>query len=141
VSRSAVVQSHLEALMQQVLEVEELRVTPEGYVNVRSDVSGYSVRLRPERDEPHIEVYSIAIREVEADPGLYEAINDVNRRLSHCRMFWCDDQVVLAGEILGASADVEALRCLCDEVAWVSDTHGPRLTKTFGGKTGEEEDE
>jgi hypothetical protein len=127
--------------MQQMLEVEELRVTPEGYVNVRTEVSGYTVRLRSGREDPHIEVFSIAIREVSADPGLFEAINDVNSRLSHCRMFWCDDQVVVAGELLGSSAEVAGLRCLCDEIVAVSDMHGPRLAETFGGKTGEEEDE
>jgi hypothetical protein len=139
-SRQTVVQSHLEALMQQVLEVKELRVTPAGYVNVSSDVNGYSVRLRSGREEPHIEVYSVAIREIASDPGLYEALNEINRKLSHTHVFWAEDQVVVAGEILGASADVAGLSCLCDEVVAVSDHHGPLLAETFGGKTGEEDE-
>lgn len=139
-SRSAVVQSHLEALMQQVLEVEELKVTDQGTINVSTEVAGYTARLRKNREEPHIEVYSVAISGIAADPGLFEALNDANRTLSHCRIFWeSEEQVVVAGELLGASADVASLACLCEEVAWVADHGGPRLAEIFGGRTGEED--
>ena len=92
-SREAVVQSHLEVLMQEYLEVEELKVTDDGEVRVLADEASYQVRVRADRDEPHIEVFSVVLTEVEADPGLYEAMNEVNRSLGHSRMFWVRKQV------------------------------------------------
>ena len=127
--------------MQEMLEVEELKVSDHGRVLVSTEVGSYTARLCPSCDTPHIEVYSVAVRDVQVDPGLYEAINDLNRGMSHARVLWVDDRVIVAGELLGESADLRALRCLCDEVAHVTDHHGPRLAEIFGGKTGEEEDE
>ena len=140
VSRQAVIQSHLEALMQEILGVDELYVDDRGHVPVSTEVAGYTVRLCPSCDTPHIEVFSVAIEDVPADPGLYEALNDINRGLSHARIFWVDDRVIVAGELLGESADSRGLHCLCDEVARVADHHGPRLAETFGGTTGGEDE-
>lgn len=138
-SRQAVIQSHLEALMQQVLEVEELHVADRGYVHVTTGEGSYTVRVCPTCSEPHIEVFGIAVRDVAADPGLFEAVNDLNRGASHARVFWTGDRVVVAGELLGASADVASLRCLCNEVAGLVDEHGPKLAEVFGGLVGEED--
>ncbi len=73
-SRQSVVQSHLEVLMQEYLEVEELRVAPNGDIAVRTKESGFTARIRSDRGEPHLEVYSVVLDEVEADPGLWEAL-------------------------------------------------------------------
>ena len=138
-SRQAVIQSHLEALMQQVLEVEELHVADNGSVHVTTDLGSYTVRVCPSCPEPHIEVFSVAVRDVAADPGLYEAVNDLNRVASHARLFWTGERVIVAGELLGASADVASLRCLCNEVAGLVDREAPKLAEVFGGVVGEED--
>lgn len=138
--RHAVVQSHMEVLMKQVLSLEELIVSPQDEVVVSTRNGNYSVRVR-QRPEPHIEVYSVLVSDVEADPGLYEALNEINRRLSHCRVFWYRDNVVLAGELVGISATREALSCLCDEVAEHVDSDAAELHTVFGGTTYEKEDE
>lgn len=138
-SRQAVIQSHLEALMQQILGVDELKVGKRGNVLVSTEIGSYTVRICPGCDAPHIEVFSTIVRDVAADPGLYEALNDLNRGLSHARVFWVDDSIIAAGEMLGESADQAGLRCLCDEVANLADTQGPRLAEVFGGHAGEED--
>lgn len=140
-SRTAVIQSHLEALMQQLLDVEELQVTPRGLIEVVTEKAAYTVRLCPSCDEPHIEAFSIPIRDVPADPGLFEALNGLNRGLAHCRVFWVGEQVIVAGELLGASADLEGLRCLCNEVAGVAGHEASELIETFGGTRGWTEEE
>lgn len=136
-SRQAVVQSHMEVLMHEVLGVEELIVSPEDEVVVSTEHGSYSVRVR-ERGEPHIEVYSVVL-EVDADPGLYEALNEINTTLSHCRAFWYRGRVVIAGELVGATADEESLGCLCGEVAHNVDTEGPKLLDVFGTSLDEED--
>ena len=139
-SRQAVIQSHLETLMQEILEVEELYVDDNGDVDVRTKVAGYTARICPSCDAPHIEVFSVLVRDIPADPGLYEALNDLNRGMSHARFFWANDCVILAGELLGRSADEDSLRCLCNEVAAMADEHAPRLAGIFGGTVREEEE-
>ncbi len=52
-SHQAVVHSHLEVLMQEYLEVEELRVALNGDIGVRTAESGYTARIRSDRGEPH----------------------------------------------------------------------------------------
>ena len=133
-SRQEVVQSHMEVLMANVLGVEQLIVAPDGEVAVSTELGSYSVRVR-ERDEPHLEVYSVVLTDVDADPGLFEALNDINSRLSHCRAFWYRGRVVIAGELVGFAADEDSLSCLCTEVAHHVDTDGPQLASVFGGKT------
>ena len=139
-SRQAVVQSHMEVLMQEVLAVDELIVSPDDEVVVATETGSYSVRVR-EREEPHIEVYSVVLTDVDADPGLFEALNDINHRLSHCRAFWYRGRVVLAGELVGASADEQSLECLCNEIAFHVEHDGPQLASVFGGKTYSQRDE
>ncbi len=133
--REAVVQSHLEVLMQEWLEAEHLKVTPEDEIDVQSGTAAYSARVRTDRSEPHVEVYSVVLSDVERDPGLFEALNEINRTLGHSRIFWWRETVVLAGELVGATADVTALGCLCAEIASRADQEGPVLAKTFGGLT------
>lgn len=124
--------------MQQILEVDELYVDDNGDVDVSTQVAGYTVRVCPSCPSPHIEVYSVLVRDIEADPGLYEALNDLNRGLAHARAFWTSRRVILAGELLGSSADEDSLRCLCNEIAAVGDEHAPRLAEVFGGTLREE---
>ena len=136
-SRQAVVQSHMEVLMHEVLGVDELIVAPDGEVVVSTEHGSYSVRVR-DRDEPHIEVYSVLL-EVDADPGLYEALNEINIKLCHCRAFWYRGRVVLAGELVGTCADAESLGCLCGEVAHNVDEETRKLADVFGGRYDEED--
>lgn len=127
--------------MQEYLEVEVLKVTDDGEVRVLADEASYQVRVREDRDEPHIEVFSVVLTEIEADPGLYEAMNEVNRALGHSRIFWVRKQVVVAGELVGASAEQTGLACLIDEVARTANRCGSELGGVFGGKTMKQREE
>ena len=134
-TRLAVVQSHLEALMKSHLEAEELLVDDDGDVGVRTEKGGYTARVVDRGPEPHIEVFSVVLTDIDLDPGLLEAINDANRRITHSRMFWFDRRVVVAGEIVGSCAEEAGLACLCEEVARTTDRYGDELAGVFGGLT------
>ena len=136
-----VVQSHLECLMQELLEVEELKVRPDGSIGVSTESGAYVARVLDFGEQPHIEVFSVLLTEIDNDPGLLERINEMNAGLSHCRVFWSNQRVVIAGELVGPSADVAALACLCEEVACAVDHAAPDIKAVFGGLLDPEREE
>lgn len=133
-SDTDVIQSHLEVLMSQHLETDDLQVDCDGDIGVHEGSACYVARVKQYgHNLPHIEVYSVVVDGVDADPGLYEALNEVNRKLTHTRAFWTNRKVVVAGEIVGSSAELEDLECLCGEIAGLANEEGPKLAATFGG--------
>lgn len=134
-SKREVVQSHVEVLMGRMLETDELKINACGEIPVCYGSTVYKVRvaLAP-REAPHVEVFAVVLDEVDPDPGLYEALNTMNRKLSHARAFFAERRVVIAGELYGETLDLPELACTCDEVAAVADYEGPRLAAIFGGK-------
>lgn len=128
-----VVQSHLECLMQEMLEVDELKVRSNGDIGVSTESGGYTVRVLKRGPNPHIEVYSILLTEIDKDPGLLEKLNDLNAGLSHLRVFWSERRVVAAGELVGTTAEGDGLSCVCDELAHFIDHHAEEIKAVFGG--------
>jgi hypothetical protein len=119
--------------MQEWLETDELVVNDNGSVGVSSPGGGYYARVKERGESPHIEVYSVLLSEIDKDPGLLEKLNDMNSRLSHARAFWVDRQVVVAAEIVGATAELGELSCLCDEVGGTVAHCAEEIQSVFGG--------
>jgi hypothetical protein len=141
VGRREVLQSHVEALMAEVLEVGRARVDARGAVPVHCEGVPLSVRLRPGGGGDHIEAYSVAVADVALDPGLLEELNALNRRMCRVRTFWVDEAVVVAGEVDAVRATRHDLDDLCDEVVhWVR-AQAPRLAEKDGGHAPEGVDE
>src|SRR5205823_1439105 len=133
VSKRDVVQSHVEALCERMLGTTDLKVNPQGEIPIRYGTAVYTVRVVPTQRGPHAEVCAIAVDDVDADPGLYEALNEVNRMASHFHAFWIDHKVVFASEFLGETLSVEEFECACEEIASAAHHEGLRLTKVYGG--------
>lgn len=127
-----VIRSHMERLMQGYLETDELRVEPGGVIPVSNRSAFYKVQTL-QGSNPHVNVYSIVIQDIDADPGLYEALNEHNARMSHARVFWSERRVIIDAELLGESLDAPGLACTISEVAGWSHHEGPKLAKIFGG--------
>jgi hypothetical protein len=121
--------------MHEYLEVEELKVDDDDEITVSYGTAAYAARIRSDRSEPHIEVYSVVLTEVDIDPGLLEALNEINRTLGHTRVFWHHNNVVMAGELVGFSTTAADLACLCQEIGRRADVDGQALCSVFGGKT------
>ena len=133
-SKRDVVQSHIEVLMAQMLETDDLKINPCNEIPVFYRSAVYKVRVSPSpQPAPHVEVFAVALDEIDPDPGLYEALNSINRKLSHARAFYSERQVIIAGELYGETLDLPELRCTCDEVAAVADYEGLRLAAVYGG--------
>jgi hypothetical protein len=134
VSQKDVIQSHLEVLMARHLETDDLQVDGDGDVPVHCSSGRFWARVKDyDHNQPHIEIFSIMVEGIEADPGLFEALNTLNRRLSHNRVFWVDNKVVVISEMVGASAEQADIDCVCNEIGNFVHAEGPLLAKTFGG--------
>ncbi len=131
-TRQDVVQSHLETLMERYLGTDDLQIDEDGGIPVAYRSAVYRVRVLP-GEKPHVDITAAMISDIDPDPGLYEALNELNSRLSHARAFWDGGVVVLAAELVGLGMDVDDLECTCGEIAVTAHRQGPRLAKTFGG--------
>lgn len=132
-TRDAVLQSHLEAVMAEHLEVDRAVTDEGGDIHVRCGQVRYTVRLRVDGGEPHVEVYACALDEVDLDPGLLEELNTLNRRTCRTRVFWSHRTLIVAGETSALRLVVEDLAELCAEVVYFAGGEGPRLAGRYGG--------
>ena len=133
-SKQDVIQSHIEVLMKEFLHVDELKVDDDGDIPVRHGSAVYYVRvIRRQQIRPHVEVFAVVVRDIDADPGLFEALNTINRRFSHVRAFWADRRVIFAGELVGETLELPDLGCICEEIAAAAHAEGPGLAQTYGG--------
>ena len=128
-----VLQSHVEALLAEVLEVERVQVGDGREVPVEWEEVQLAVRLRVDGGHHHAEVFGFAVHQVGLDPGLLEEINTMNRRACRARLFWAYDSVVVAGEVPAERTSAQDLGELCGEVAGWIRREGPRLAGAYGG--------
>lgn len=135
-----VLQSHLEALVSEVLEVDRVAVGDRGEVPVSCEGAVLRVRLRP-HSPGHLEVYGHAVQDVPLDPGLLEELNTLNRRACRARAFRVDELVVVAAETSTLRTTAEEIDELLDEVAGRIRAEGPRLAGKHGGRVPEGSEE
>lgn len=134
-SKQDVVQSHLEVLMAQYLGAEDVTVDDDGDVCVRDGRAGLVAGVKHYRKgDPHICVTALAVRDVDADPGLFEALNGHNARLAHARVWWADRRVIVGGQLHGPSTELPSLACLCAEVTQFVNAHASQLASTYRGR-------
>jgi Putative bacterial sensory transduction regulator len=133
-TKTDLVRSHLERLMQRIFELPQLPTDDRGEIRIRHGSALCRVRLLVS-SHPHVEVYSSAVAGVDKTPQLLDDINDLNSRLSHARAFWRDSKVIVSAELLGETLDFEELACTYEEVATVSDEEGATLADRHGGRT------
>jgi hypothetical protein len=133
VVRSDVVQSHVESLLERMLDDRNLRRDDDGSWPMRNGSALYRVSVGG-GEHPHVEVWSVAVEGVRPTKALYERINDYNRRSSHGRWFLADDRVVVTSELVGETLDLEELTCSCEEIGAAADVGGLELQRDFGGR-------
>lgn len=128
------VTSHIETLLERITGVDKAIPDHDGDYPLRYRGARYYVRVAGNDTRPIVRVFSTVVSDIEPDPDLYEAINDINTRLGFCRCFWVNGQVLIETEHLGMTIRIEDLSELADNVASASSYFGPRLADRFGGK-------
>jgi hypothetical protein len=130
--RPDVIASHVEALLERMLDTDHVVPDAPGQWSVRNGSALYTVRVK-DAERPHVEVFAVVVEGVRPTKALYERLNDYNARASHGRWFLEGDKVVVAGELVGETLDVEELTCTCSEVGYGADHGGQALQAEFGG--------
>ncbi|MFG2043403.1 YbjN domain-containing protein [Dactylosporangium sp. NPDC048998] len=84
-------------------------------------------------EPPLVRVFSPMLRQLGRSPQLLAELNDLNGRLNFIRLFWRDDCVFAAVEMLASTLDPIELSNACDWVADTADYYDERLRDQFGG--------
>jgi hypothetical protein len=81
-----------------------------------------------------VQVFSIAVANVELTDALARDLNVINSKLHFCRTFWVDGQVLIEAEHLGMSLSDSDLRECAVNVAEATNAFAPGLAERYGGR-------
>lgn len=81
-----------------------------------------------------IQVFSVALDEVEASPELMHELNDINAKLRFARAFHLGGQVLIETEIWSDDVNPNNFHYACGNVAGATDEFARELQRSFGGR-------
>jgi hypothetical protein len=84
--------------------------------------------------EPWIQVFSVAVAEIEPTPELMVELNDINRDLRFARAFHVGTQVLIESEMWSDDLTPENFQAACRNVAGATDVFAHSIQEKFGGK-------
>lgn len=128
------VTSHVETLIERLTgSKDRVKADADGDYPLRYRNAAYFVRVaKPQK--PVVQVFSVAVADVDVSVGLVHALNEINSDLSFCRTFWVRGQVLFESEHLGETIGEADFNECVQNVAAASDYFGPRLAERFGGR-------
>ncbi len=129
----AMVRSHVETLIEQLTGVDKAVPDHDGDYPIRYRSALYYVRVVNDR-VPVVQVFSVAVSDIDCSDPLLLALNEVNAQLHFCRIFWVRRQVLIESEHLGMTLEEDDFRECAAAVAAASDHFAPLLVDQFGGK-------
>lgn len=130
------VRAYVESLVKEATGVEKVVADEDGDFPVRVGKVLFYVSIE-DGDEPIVQVFSIAIRDVALTNELLAKVNEINGQLRFCRMFFDDDddgRVVVATECLGLTLDEAEYRTATQAVAGAAEHFAPLIAAEFGGR-------
>jgi hypothetical protein len=81
-----------------------------------------------------VQVFSVAVAEVEPSPGLMTRLNEINSFLHFARAFHIGSQVIIESEIWADDVAPANFLYACQNVAAATDMFAPDIQKAFGGR-------
>lgn len=133
------IRPYVEKLLSEGFGIPDLAPDDDGDYPFRFRSAGYYVRLFNEK-APTIQLFSIVVRDIKRSPKLLAALNDVNAGAAFARVYWLDQRVVVATELVAETLDAEELGNACTAVGSLADAIGKGIVAEFGGKLLFEED-
>ncbi len=80
-----------------------------------------------------VQVFSVAVAEIDHSGDLAVALNDINSQLRFARTFWTGGQVLFESDIWSDDLNPANFGHACRNIAGATDEFGPRLISAFGG--------
>lgn len=84
---------------------------------------------------PRVQVFAVAVRDVEPSAELMAALNDVNSQIAYARVFWIQDQVLVESDLVAESLNHPSLETAVNTVGGLAAHLGPSLVDDFGGNS------
>lgn len=84
---------------------------------------------------PRVQVFAVAVRDVESTPELLRALNSINGQIAYARVFWIQDQVLIESDLVAESLDEPGLRTAVNTVGGLASQLGPSLVEDFDGES------
>ena len=124
--------SHLETLIENLTGATKAAPDSEGDYSLHIKGATFWARIDGD-DQPICRVYAIISDQVTKVPELLDVLNTINSRLVFLRVLWVNRQILMEGNCLALTMDVEDFNSLCQNIASAVDTFGDRLVGEFGG--------
>ena len=80
-----------------------------------------------------IQVFSVAVSDIDDSAQLAVALNDINRQLRFARTFWTGRQVLFESDIWADDLNPANFGHACRNVSGATDSFAPPLLHNFGG--------
>lgn len=110
----------------------------DGDIPVVLDGAEFYVRVAGVSD-PWVQVFSIALADVEPTLELMARLNDINTQLRFARAFHVQEQVLIEAEIWAEDVNPANFHHACRNVANATDAYAEALREAFGGRPAFEE--
>jgi hypothetical protein len=106
---------------------------PDGDLPVALGGARFYVRVVDGR-EPVVQVFSVAVAELEPSDVLHAMLNDINVQLRFARAFFVQGQVLMESEIWGRDVNPATFGHACQNIAAATDHFAPRIVEQIGGQ-------
>ena len=127
------IRQHVHSLLREYLDSDQLHLTEDGAVPIRSGSAALFVHLTDD-ETPMVQLMSPVLSGVDASPGLYQALNSINAAIELGRFFWHAGTVVAADSLIAETLDLIELATSCDGIAELADRYDNELQAAFGGQ-------
>ena len=132
--RRDVTAAFVEKLLTHITGGGRVEADADGDYPVRYGNAQYYVRLVG-GSHVDVQVFAIAVDDVNPSPELLTAINGINTQARFVRVFHVNGQVLVEADIAGDAMEPSGFYTACEAVATVTDKVGPQLAAEHGGRT------
>lgn len=125
--------AYIESLLKKLTTCDTITADSDGDYPVRFRNCLYYIRVVGS-EEPLVQVFSVAVADVEPTFELLTELNTLNTELRFARAFHVQRQVLIETDLLAEAIDPQSFENACNCIASVTLEMAPGLAERFGGR-------
>ena len=125
--------AYVESLLQRLTNSDKVGTDDDGDYPVQFRNCHYYVRVIG-NDTPVVQVFSVAVADVDATPELLIELNTLNTGIRFARAFHVQRQVLIETDLLAEALDPAGFENACNCIASITLDVAPSLAARFGGR-------